>query len=455
MSLRNARLLQVLGLLIALAGLAGFWLTRDVEKAELTPVQRQILGVSPEEEDAFRASFVVAGRDYDYSRDASPCRWVGGECIRERTGEKILGDRTDTIIYVSVLGNTITMINLPRDIYLPQWQTRINEMYHYQGAEGLVESVEAILGLPVDYYAIINIDIFKELVDALGGVNVNVPYRMYKRDAAAGLLIDLEEGPQHLSGEEAAGFIRYRDTLRGDIDRIDNVKRLAYAMLARLKELNVRAALKVPELTGVFFSNIETNASPALVRSLLPHVSQLQIEAATLPTCCERRIPIHGDIFEVDPAVVETFLAETFGGEARVFTEAPELTLLITNRSGEGGLEARYRARLVAMGVPEERILTREASDDPSPTRLLTTTRHWQDADYYTSLLHTSKQQIDRFAEVDGTKIDLELVLGEDAGRSSLAQGLQVDTWAQSELQAIGNEVTSSPAPQPFPKNSN
>lgn len=429
MSLRNARLLQLLGLLVAVVGLSGFWLTRDVEKTELTPEQKQLLGVTPEEEKAFRASFVLAGRDYDYTRAASPCRWVRGVCIRERTGDVVLGNRTDTIIYVNVIGDKITMISIPRDIYLPQWQAKINEMYAYQGAEGLVESVKEILDLPVDYYAIINIDIFKDIVDALGGVEVTIPEPgMYYRDAAAGLEIDFDPGLTRLDGEDAAKYVRFRYTVRGDYDRIDNVKRLAYAMLARIKDLNVRAALKAPELIDATFRNIETNASPALVRSLLPHLSQLKIEAATLPT-----YEIEGaNRLATRPSEVEQFLAETFGGEARVFSEPPKMTLLITNRSGEEGLAERYQARLSAMGVPEAQIMTREASSDPSPTRILTTTQNWQDADYYANLLQTSKQQIDRFAEIEGRAIDLELVLGEDAARSSLAQSAAV-AWAQIE----------------------
>ena len=63
MSLRNARALQVLGLLLALAGLAGYWLNRDIpDKADLTTEQANVLGIAPAaKNDVFHASFVVAG----------------------------------------------------------------------------------------------------------------------------------------------------------------------------------------------------------------------------------------------------------------------------------------------------------------------------------------------------------------------------------------------------------
>lgn len=410
--MRSARLLQLAGLLVALTGLAGFWLTRDVERVELTQEQQAL--VNPRGE-TFQASFVVAGRDYDIAQYASECRWVGGRCVRDRVGRFQLGNRTDTILYVNIVGDDISIIAIPRDLWLPQWQTRINAMYGYQQAEGLSRSVQEVLGLPVDYYAIIDIDIFKGMVDAVGGVSINIPEDMYYVDNAAGLVIDFDEGPAHLNGEDAAKFVRYRNTARGDYDRIDNVKRLAYAMLDRIKQLNVRAVGAVPALLDAFFEDVETNASPALLRQLLPRVPHLRIaETATLPTY-EVVVERGGHVLATDPVAVEQFLAETFGGTAREFATPPEATLLITNRSGVEGLEEWYRARLLAMGVPEDGILVRNASFDPTPTRVLATANHWQDADYYTALLRTGKQQLDRLPSVDRRQADLELVLGEDA----------------------------------------
>src|SRR5690606_23524271 len=126
---------------------------------------------------------------------------------------------------------------------------------------------------------IVSLDIFQNLVDALGGVTVDVPYRMFHRDNAGGLLIDFQPGPQHMDGVDASLFIRYRNTLRGDIDRIDNVKRLAYAMLQRLKEMNVRAVTLAPSLVDTFLSDVETNASPALVRQLAARIPNLRLSA--------------------------------------------------------------------------------------------------------------------------------------------------------------------------------
>ncbi len=410
-TLTRVRLFQFAGLFLAIAGLIGFWMTKDVKHVELSTEQRTRINLPL---NTFNASFLVAGRDYDYVQEASPCVWKAGVCNRERVGKARYGNRTDTMLYVQIIGDKVTMISFPRDIYLPHWVAKLNEMYFYKGPEGLKKEIEAITSLPIDYYAIVNIDIFKDLVDALGGVEVTVPYDMYYPDAAAGLLIDLKEGPQTLNGEQAAGFVRFRHTARGDYDRIDNVKSLAFAILKRLKELSLSTAFKAPELIDALFENLETNATPKLIRQLLPYLSRLELQPATLPTYM-----VEGtNNLAYDPEEVETFIAQTFGGQAREFVLAPNVTLLITNRSDVEGLADVYRQRLVAMGLPSESIFIQEASVDPAPTRLFTTSKHWQNADYFTSLFQINKSQIDHI-DFEDESIDLELVLGQDAPQIS------------------------------------
>src|SRR5690606_16670273 len=208
-------------------------------------------------------------------------------------------------------------------------------------------------------------------------------------------------------------FIRFRNTLRGDIDRIDNVKRLAFAMLQRLKELSVRAVTVVPNLVETFLSDVETNASPALVRQLASRVPNPRLVAtATVPV---HEVEGKGYV-RYDPAEVQAFIAQTFGGVARDFSAPPEQGLLVTDRSGVPGLGQAYVDALVAAGVPAELVTLREdGGSEPGPTRLLATLDAWSDADYYAELLHASKQQVDRMAPYGGRAVKLELVLGSDA----------------------------------------
>jgi polyisoprenyl-teichoic acid--peptidoglycan teichoic acid transferase len=420
----RGRLLQILGILTALFGLVGYWLSRDVLTSPVTEAQCQLLGM--EDCQDFHASFVVAGRDIFYEPDKStPVYNNDGKIVAwDYSGRKTAdGTNTDTILYVNITGNDITAIALPRDIYLPQYDRRINAIYAKAGGEGLRKTVEEIVGLPVDYYAIINTDIFKDFVDELGGIEVNIKEAMDYDDNAGNLHIHFDPGLQTLDGEDAVKFVRYRNTARGDYDRLDNVKTLGYAMLHKVQAMNVQAAFKLPELINVLFKNVETNATPALMSHLTTRLSSLHLQqTASLPTFEE------GRHLSYDTQEVETFIAQLFGGQARAFAEAPELTLLITNRSGVDGLAEKYKERLELMGISEDSILTTDEDTDPTSSRLLATTQHWQEAEYFSSLLQIGKQQLDHLDRYRKQEIDLELILGEDAKNSLFATQFAKDS---------------------------
>ncbi len=417
MTRRRARLVTVLGVLLALTGLVGFWLTRDLDRKELTRSQRTLIGLP---EDESHVSFVVAGLDLNYIATSTEPVYGSDGSIINWNWEGFISDRltrTDTILYVELRGSDISMVAIPRDTYLPDLNMKINAVYNSRGADALRSEVETILGVPINYFVLVKLEIFENLVDALGGVTVNVPYRMLYNDNAGGLHINFHPGPQHMDGEDASKFIRYRELLRGDIDRIENVKRLAYAMLERLKELNVRAALSLPALIDTFFSDVETNASIGLVRELAAKLPNLTFNTtATLPIAAEESLPVLGSVVRYDPVQVNRFMAHTFGGQATEFVEAPDLTLLITDQSGAPGVADWYHARLVSFGVPEEAIMVRTVdATDVAPTRLVATQASWADADYFAGLLNVGKQQTDRFSAFQRRNYQLELVLGADA----------------------------------------
>ena len=431
MNLRRARLLQLLGFLVALLGLTGYWLTHDtVERTPLTQETREIYGIPDDVADDEVITFVIAGRDVAYTQLAGPPIYENGKVVGRKYNSKsnAYGYNTDTIIFAQIVGNKINLINIPRDVWLPNWETKINSMYYYKQAEGVQRGVSEVLGIPVDYYAIVNIDIFKHVVDALGGVEVNVPERMYHRDFAADLLIDLQPGVQILDGEDAAGFVRWRGNAGGDYNRIDRVKTLAYAVLGRLKDLNVRAAGKLPELVKTVYDDTETNASLALVSSLMGKVNSIEIaNSITVPTSDVRVTLPSGEsvaALSYEPAEVEKALANVFGGTPREITEAPDTRLLITNSSGERGLAQAVKTRLVTLGAPEDSLLVRDGELDVTPTRIYATYDSYESADYYSSLLGISTQQTNTLAPYDGEEVALELVLGRNAADSYLGQTL-------------------------------
>nr|WP_231990092.1 LCP family protein [Mycobacterium sp. 852002-51971_SCH5477799-a] len=152
------------------------------------------------------------------------------------TGGDIGNGRTDTILLIHVPGfgsaAPTTMVSIPRDSYVPipgHGKDKINAAFAVGGAQLLIQTMERITGLRLDHYAEIGFGGFAALVDALGGVTVcpKAPFD----DPLAG--IDLPAGCQTLTGRNALGYVRSRDTPRADLDRMANQRQFVAALLHR------------------------------------------------------------------------------------------------------------------------------------------------------------------------------------------------------------------------------
>ena len=76
------------------------------------------------------------------------------------------------------------------------------------------------MGRPINHHILVNLNGIRTLSDLVGGVQVDVPKRLYYRDRSQGLLIDLQPGPQVLQGEDLEGFLRWRHDEEGDLGRL-------------------------------------------------------------------------------------------------------------------------------------------------------------------------------------------------------------------------------------------
>src|SRR5690625_2306117 len=290
---RTSRLLQLCGVLIALVGLAGFWAARlgffgiQTElRTVLNDGQRQLLGVG---EDDFHVSFLLAGREIFYgAAQAVPVYDSSGRivCWHSQGVRHVEGVNTDTVIYASLTNQAVTMVMLPRGLFFGSGTAKINGVYYREGPDALRSVVSEILGVPVDYHVIINLEIFQNLVDAVGGVELDVPTRMYHHDCSANLTIDLQPGYQLLDGVQASHFIRFRNSLRGDIDRVNNVNMVAYALLGMVHVVHVGSIIRLPDILEAVFVDVESNVSLGFIlQELLPRVSGISISnAGTLST---------------------------------------------------------------------------------------------------------------------------------------------------------------------------
>ncbi|KRV48742.1 transcriptional regulator [Wenjunlia vitaminophila] len=153
------------------------------------------------------------------------------------------GKRTDSVMILHVGDNGNTMISLPRDseVEIPSFRgsesgklypgqgrkVKLNAAYAEDGPELLVRTIEAETGLRIDHYAEIGFDGFADVVDAVGGVEMDIPRDI--KDSKSGA--DFKKGKQTLNGEEALAFVRTRYALPGsDLDRTKNQQKFLAAL---------------------------------------------------------------------------------------------------------------------------------------------------------------------------------------------------------------------------------
>lgn len=166
--------------------------------------------------------------------------------------------RADTLIYATVNPNTnrMTMTSIPRDtrttIIGKGTQDKINHSYAFGGTKMTVDTIEELLGLPVDYYVKINMDGFTEMIDALGGVTVynDLEFKYHG--------FYYPEGEITLKGDEAQIYVRMRkQDPRGDFGR---QKRQQDVIQAIIKQATSFSSLpKIKGMLDVIGNNVETN----------------------------------------------------------------------------------------------------------------------------------------------------------------------------------------------------
>ncbi|MCM3585185.1 LCP family protein [Mesobacillus maritimus] len=171
--------------------------------------------------------------------------------------------RTDALMLATFNKDekSVKLLSIPRDsyVYIPDkgFYDKINHAHAYGGVEYTLETVENLLDIPVDYYVKMNFDAFIDVVDALNGIEVDVPYTFTEQDSRdrAGA-ITLEEGVQTLNGEEALALARTRK-LDNDIERGKRQQEIIKAVIK--KAANVKSLTNYTSVIEAIGSNMTTD----------------------------------------------------------------------------------------------------------------------------------------------------------------------------------------------------
>lgn len=176
---------------------------------------------------------------------------------------KSKGNRTDTMILAkaNLKDGSIDLLSIPRDtrVFVKGKEDKINHAHAFGGAELSIRTVREFLNIDLEYYVKVDYQVVRGVVDAIDGVEIDVPIRMRYRDpyAKPPLNIDLQPGLQRLYGKEAHDFLRFRSYPDGDLGR---VKAQQYFIKETVKQtLTAKNIFKIPKLVEEYYNNVETN----------------------------------------------------------------------------------------------------------------------------------------------------------------------------------------------------
>jgi LCP family protein required for cell wall assembly len=199
-------------------------------------------------------------------------------------GTDRVADNTDVMFTVQVKDGSTRLTQVPRDTFVESEQlgvVKANAVYAFGGVDAVKEEVGRLLNAPVERYVRINLRAVERLADALGGIEVDVPKRMYYVDNAQGLYIDLYPGPQVLKGESLEGFLRFRHDEMGDLGRMERQKLVLSQVFRKLVSPTMLAEL--PELLRIAGEDIQTDLSPIEMGQLLSAMTNTQLSSAQVP----------------------------------------------------------------------------------------------------------------------------------------------------------------------------
>jgi polyisoprenyl-teichoic acid--peptidoglycan teichoic acid transferase len=229
--------------------------------------------------------------------------------LDRRPQETSSAARTDTMILLTIYPQRryVGMLSIPRDLYLPLpggFSDRINTAYFYAEAEqpgsgpaAAMEAVRTNFGVHVDHYVRIDLAGFVQIVDALGGIDIDVPAPLfddaYPTYDYGTTTVSFAAGPQHMDGDQALAYARIRHG-SSDFQRAERQQLVIEAVIGRL--LQPTAWVRLPAVAAAARQSIGTDLGPLDLLAAAPVI------LAVGPSNIDRAV-IEGDM--VQPYVTD------------------------------------------------------------------------------------------------------------------------------------------------------
>lgn len=253
----------------------------------LIPLLLILAGVSYASYLYIKADSVFSNSYEDDGREKSELREAAVDPTKDNVSVLIMGvdasnirqnadnSRTDTLMVATLnkKNDSVKLLSIPRDsyVYIPEIgrEDKINHAHARGGTTATIDTVENLLDIPIDYYVKVNFEAFIDVVDAVDGINVDVPYELKEQNSKdqAGA-IHLLPGEQQLNGEEALALARTRKQ-DNDIERGKRQQEIIKSVVKKAASLN--SVLKYDDVIDAVGSNMTTNMTFSEMKSFISY----------------------------------------------------------------------------------------------------------------------------------------------------------------------------------------
>lgn len=198
-------------------------------------------------------------------------------------GSDVVSGSTDVMMTVRIRNGRTELMQVPRDTFVESaalGTVKANALFTMGGVDVTKQEISRLVQAPVQRHLKVNLDAVARVADALGGVEVDVPKRMYYIDNSQGLYIDLYPGVQQLRGRELEGFLRYRNDEMGDLGRLERQRLVLAQVFRKLAQPTTLAQL--PALLKIAGEDIETDLSPLEMTRLVTAMATTRLSTERL-----------------------------------------------------------------------------------------------------------------------------------------------------------------------------
>jgi LCP family protein required for cell wall assembly len=351
---KHERLAYILGALLIVFGLlAGAVAFTMVRSHTYNPVVGIVNYFVPSPESVFgkqRISVLLMGLDYDYSANDEP------------TSKDARTDKIEAFA-LDFPSKVIESIAVPRDMdaIVNGHEDKINDAFHYGGPRNTDAVVGGFLGLPkndrggfFDRYVTLRINASKDVINALGGLDVPVTETMDYDDTWGHLHIHFKPGLQHMNGDEAVSYARFRHDACSDPCRIRRQQQIEHLTIEKLKNDKFNDLTHIAQLIDVIRRNVDTNLTGDEMKSLgwaFRDLNIADVHSTQIPYLDDKNTYCCGDVLIPDNVAKAKIVAEFIGPYHAVIpppsaadlaaVKPADLRVDVRNGSGIPGLGAK------------------------------------------------------------------------------------------------------------------